>query len=132
MSNIHYKFMRQAIENAQQALVNAETPVGCLFVHNGEILANGANLTKESRSVYFIRFYLCQGIRHAELIAIDRILENHRADIFKDTDLYVTVEPCIMCASALRQLNIRRVFFACANERFGGCGSILSINKECV
>jgi tRNA(Arg) A34 adenosine deaminase TadA len=47
-----------------------------------------------------------------------------------DTTLYVTVEPCIMCASALRQMGIKRVFYGCANERFGGCGSVLGVNKR--
>ena len=46
-----------------------------------------------------------------------------------DTTLYVTVEPCIMCASALRQLGIREVFYGCDNDRFGGCGSVLGVNS---
>lgn len=48
------------------------------------------------------------------------------------TKLYVTVEPCIMCASALRQLGIKEVFYGCANDRFGGCGSVLGVNEESV
>ena len=70
-----------------------------------------------------------QGIRHAELCAVDEILKTYSAEIFKTTDLYVTVEPCIMCAGALRQLGVRNVFFGCANERFGGCGSVLRVNQ---
>jgi hypothetical protein len=50
--------------------------------------------------------------------------------IFRETDLYVTVEPCVMCASALRQLRIRRVFFGCLNDRFGGCGGVLKIHED--
>jgi tRNA(Arg) A34 adenosine deaminase TadA len=49
-----------------------------------------------------------------------------------DTTLYVTVEPCIMCASALRQLGIKEVFYGCENERFGGCRGVLSVNEEYV
>jgi tRNA-specific adenosine deaminase 2 len=56
-------------------------------------------------------------------------METYSADIFKTTDLYVTVEPCIMCASALRQLEVKRVFFGCANQRFGGCGSVLNVHQ---
>jgi len=48
------------------------------------------------------------------------------------TMLYVTVEPCIMCSSALRQLGIKEVFYGCDNDRFGGCGSVLGVNKEYV
>lgn len=47
-----------------------------------------------------------------------------------DTTLYVTVEPCIMCASALRQVGIQEVFYGCGNDRFGGCGSVLGVNDE--
>lgn len=68
--------------------------------------------------------------RHAEFMGIDEALKTHDAEIFRETDLYVTVEPCVMCASALRQLNIRTVYFGAANDRFGGCGSVLSINTQ--
>jgi len=50
--------------------------------------------------------------------------------LLKDTILYVTVEPCIMCASALRQLGIREVYYGCENAKFGGCGSVLGVNQE--
>lgn len=46
------------------------------------------------------------------------------------TTLYVTVEPCIMCASALRQMGIENVYFGCGNDRFGGCGSVLGVNEQ--
>lgn len=71
-----------------------------------------------------------QGVRHAEFTGIDKILEKYDASVFQETDLYVTVEPCLMCAAALRQLGIRAVFFGCANDRFGGCGSVFRINSD--
>ena len=82
-----------------------------------------------------------QATRHAELEAIDDILSTPsltpQADatssypyLLKDTILYVTVEPCIMCASALRQLGIREVYYGCENGKFGGCGSVLGVNEE--
>ena len=49
-----------------------------------------------------------------------------------DTTLYVTVEPCIMCASALRQMGIKEVYYGCENDRFGGCGSVLGVSKASV
>lgn len=75
---------------------------------------------------------MIKGIRHAELIAIEKILEHYPASVFKETTLYVTVEPCLMCAAALKQLHIKAVYFGCGNDRFGGCGSVFSINKEYV
>ena len=71
-----------------------------------------------------------QGTRHAEFLAISSILKSHHPSILQETDLYVTVEPCIMCASALRQYKIRAVYFGCANDRFGGAGGVLSIHSE--
>lgn len=79
-----------------------------------------------------------QATRHAELEAIDAIIsdptltppERHGARLLSDTTLYVTVEPCIMCASALRQVGIKEVYFGCGNDRFGGCGGVLGVNQK--
>lgn len=70
------------------------------------------------------------GTRHAELVAISELLESQPATVLASTDLYVTVEPCIMCASVLRQYRIRRVYYGCGNERFGGTGSVLAIHSD--
>ncbi|KAJ3308210.1 hypothetical protein HDU76_004071, partial [Blyttiomyces sp. JEL0837] len=110
--------MQKALDLAQEALDVGEVPVGPPFVE--------PDLTCE------------QGTRHAEFEAIDMIMGNEElgnrfgtiSDVFKECDLYVTVEPCIMCAAALRHLNVRRVFYGCGNDRFGGCGSVLSVNDE--
>ena len=73
----------------------------------------------------------CNGTRHAELEAIDAMLAaGLSAARIAECTLYVTVEPCIMCASALRQLRTRRVVFGCRNDKFGGCGSVLSIHSD--
>lgn len=76
-----------------------------------------------------------QATQHAELEAIDSILadkaltpRNVQHPLF-ETTLYVTVEPCIMCASALRQLGIKDVYYGCHNDRFGGCGSVLGVSS---
>lgn len=87
-----------------------------------------------------------QATRHAELEAIDYILSRYPPKTssfplaphdcpsgdnpFAETTLYVTIEPCIMCASALRQVGIKRVVFGAGNERFGGNGSVLPVHSE--
>ena len=71
-----------------------------------------------------------QGTRHAEFVALEAIVAQHGPRILGESDLYVTVEPCIMCASALRQYRVRSVYYGCANERFGGVGGVLSIHAE--
>ncbi len=115
--------MREAIKVAESALEVPEVPVGCIYVHDGKIIGKGFNATNITLN----------GTRHSELVGYDMIRQKYREktkQIFRETDLYVTVEPCIMCASFLRQMGIRKVFFGCGNERFGGNGSILSINTD--
>ncbi|KZF22700.1 cytidine deaminase-like protein [Xylona heveae TC161] len=116
----HEKYMGEALAMAELAISNDETPVGCVFVHNGEIIGRGMNDTNRSLN----------GTRHAEFVAIEAILRDHPLEIFQETDLYVTVEPCIMCASGLRQYGIRSVYFGCANDRFGGTGGVLNIHSD--
>ena len=83
----------------------------------------GRNRTNEDKN----------GSKHAELVALERLqteigYEATKLLNWKRMELYVTVEPCVMCAAALRFLGIGKVFYGCGNERFGGCGSVLSIH----
>ncbi|KAH9950154.1 tRNA specific adenosine deaminase [Amylocystis lapponica] len=120
----HLRWMRMAMTMAEEALAASEVPVGCVFIRDSKVIAKARNRTNELRNA----------TRHAELEAIDEILADKTltpvptARPLATTTLYVTVEPCIMCASALRQMGIARVFYGCANERFGGCGSVLGVN----
>ena len=110
----------------REALENGEVPVGCIFVHNDTIIASGRNEVNETKNA----------TRHAELVAIDEILracaddKTEARDVFRKTRVYVTVEPCIMCAAALRELEIELCVYGCANERFGGCGSVLNVATD--
>ena len=117
---IHLHFMKEALYMAEKALALGETPVGCVIVHGGKVVGSGMNETNESLN----------GTRHAEFVAISELLSSQPPSILQSADLYVTVEPCIMCASALRQYGIRNVFFGCGNERFGGTGTVLSIHSD--
>ncbi|KAF3939776.1 hypothetical protein ABW19_dt0210272 [Dactylella cylindrospora] len=117
---IREHFMRQALDMGELALSIDEVPVGCVFVLENKVIAKGMNDTNRSLS----------GHRHAEFAGIESVLAKYPASVFKEVDLYVTVEPCIMCASALRQLGIRAVYFGCSNDRFGGCGGVLHINLD--
>ena len=106
------------------------------MVHEGRIIARGFNGTNKSRNVLLpdilpkCALTLYEGTRHAELQAIARILQEHNPEIILETDLYVTVEPCIMCAAALRQYRVRKVFYGSTNDRFGGTGGVLSVHTE--
>ncbi len=93
-------------------------PIGCVFVNRstGDIIGCGRNRTNETKNA----------TRHAEIVAIDQIIESQGDGYdWSSLDLFVTVEPCIMCTAALRLLGIHRVFFGTRNDRFGGCGSII-------
>ncbi|KAJ1399659.1 tRNA specific adenosine deaminase [Ochromonadaceae sp. CCMP2298] len=101
-------FMRLALKEAESALESGEVPVGCVIIDaRGEVLSTGFNKTNHFRN----------GTRHAELVAMDKLI------------LYVTCEPCIMCAAALSKVGIQWVYFGCHNDRFGGNGSILSVHN---
>ena len=110
----------------RQAHIRGEVPVGCIFVYNDNIIATGSNEVNETKNA----------TRHAEIIAIDKVIKHcelnktNFSDVFKETTVYVTVEPCIMCASALRNLELKHVVYGCANERFGGCESVIDVTKN--
>ncbi|KAF8590249.1 cytidine deaminase-like protein [Ramaria rubella] len=124
----HLHWMDLALEMAEEAFRSNEVPVGCIFVRDGAVIAKARNRTNEFRNA----------TRHAELEAIDTIINDsiltptssRCAQPLSKTTLYVTVEPCIMCASALRQVGIKEVYYGCGNDRFGGCGSVLGVNES--
>ncbi|KAM8725548.1 tRNA-specific adenosine deaminase 2 [Acanthopagrus schlegelii] len=119
------KWMQSAFGMAKDALENGEVPVGCLMVYNDEVVGKGRNEVNETKNA----------TRHAEMVALDQLLDWCRdrsldaRSVCERTALYVTVEPCIMCAAALRLLNIPVVVYGCRNERFGGCGSVLDVSS---
>ncbi|XP_053238051.1 tRNA-specific adenosine deaminase 2 isoform X2 [Podarcis raffonei] len=118
-------WMDLAVNMAKEALESGEVPVGCLVVYNNEIIGKGKNEVNETKNA----------TRHAEMVAIDQVMDWCRQnkkepkEVFANTVLYVTVEPCIMCAAALRMMKIPLVVYGCQNERFGGCGSVLNISS---
>ncbi|XP_048345358.1 tRNA-specific adenosine deaminase 2 isoform X2 [Sphaerodactylus townsendi] len=118
-------WMERAVNMAKKALENGEVPVGCLMVYNREVIGKGKNEVNKTKNA----------TRHAEMVAIDQVIDwchQHKKDpeeVFGHSVLYVTVEPCIMCAAALRIMKIPLVVYGCQNERFGGCGSVLDISS---
>lgn len=123
-TNVEMAFMRAALEQAELALIGGEVPVGCVFVNEdlGTIVTSGHNATNETRN----------GTRHAELVAMDKLLfsAGQDASVLSKCSLYVSCEPCIMCAAAISKVGIRKVYFGCHNDRFGGNGSILPIHSD--
>lgn len=100
------KYMDIAIDEAKKAFENDEVPVGAVIVYNGKILAKAHN-EKERR--------MCS-VAHAEILAIEQATKKIKNWRLCDCDLYVTLEPCPMCASAIKQSRIRNVYSGLASE----------------
>ncbi|KAL7074433.1 hypothetical protein ACQ4LE_006830 [Meloidogyne hapla] len=118
-------FINASFSLAQKAYDLQEVPVGCVFVFDGLIIGRGHNEVNKTKNP----------TRHAEFVAIDQAsnwcCENGKdfQEVMKQTTVYVSLEPCIMCSSALYQLKIKRLLFGAKNLRFGGILSVAS-NKD--
>lgn len=111
------EFMRLALEEAKTAFEKEEIPVGAVIVRDGAILARAHNLNRTQNNP----------TRHAEIICIEeaaRILCNER---LTDCDLYVTKEPCVMCAGAIVHARIRNVYISTEDTKYGACGTVLNV-----
>lgn len=127
----HFIYMAAANFIAYRAFKIGETPVACVLVNkeNGKIVSFGCNNTNKSLN----------GTRHAEFESIDRILKLYDLqdakpdlcrEIFSKIVVYVTIEPCVMCALALKQIGVKEVYFGAANDRFGGNGTTIKVQDD--
>ncbi len=115
---IHEAFMREALKEAEKARAIGEVPIGAVVVQNGEIIARGHN-----RSIID-----CDPTAHAEIVAIReacRIMSNYR---LPNTTLYVTLEPCTMCAGSFLHTRIDTVVYGAGDSRNGALGTNLNVN----
>lgn len=103
------RFMRMAIEEAKKAFAQGEVPVGCVIVANNQVVGRGHNLTETLADV----------TAHAEIQAITAAANTIGGKYLSQCTLYVTVEPCIMCAGAIGWAQIKRVVFGAADEKRG-------------
>ena len=112
-----YKFMFAALQEAEKALEINEVPIGAVVVYKNKIIGRGFNQTE----------MLKDSTAHAEMLAITAA-ENHLQSKFLDEcDLYVTVEPCVMCTGAVLLSRIRSLYFGTFEPKFGACGSLFNI-----
>lgn len=103
------RYMRLALEEAKKAFVLGEVPVGCVIVANGQVVGRGHNLTETLADV----------TAHAEIQAITAAANTLGGKYLSQCTLYVTVEPCIMCAGAIGWAQVRRVVFGATDEKRG-------------
>jgi tRNA(adenine34) deaminase len=111
------KYMKEAIKQAKKAWKIGEVPIGCVIVYEDKIIARGYNRRKIDKNT----------LSHAELNAIRKASKVMGDWRLEDCTLYVTLEPCQMCAGAIVQARIPRVVIGCMNEKAGCAGSILNL-----
>lgn len=112
--------MELALQQARLAPLLGEVPIGAVLVHQNEVIAAAHNYRELSQDP----------TAHAEIIVIRKAAEQLRTWRLTDTTLYVTLEPCPMCAGAIVQARIARLVFAAWDPKAGACGSILNIPEE--
>lgn len=109
-----------ALEEARAAAAEGEVPVGAVLVHDGQVLARKHNKMVKNKDP----------LAHAELLALRTAIAVHQEKWLLDSTLYVTLEPCTMCAGALVLSRVKRLVFATADPKAGACGSISDVVRS--
>ena len=111
------RFMLEALKEAGKALDNEEVPVGAVIVHEGKVIARAHNQN----------VLLKDPTAHAEMVAITEAASALQHARLVKADLYVTIEPCTMCAGALVLARVKRILFGAPDPKAGACGSVMNI-----
>lgn len=109
--------MTAALAEAKKAYDRDEIPVGAVIVRNGKIIARGYNIKEEKKDT----------TKHAEIIAIQKASKKIDAWRLNECEMYVTLEPCAMCAGALIQSRIKKLYIGTMDPKTGACGSVLNL-----
>lgn len=113
-------YMKQALKEAKKAYDKEEIPVGAVIVKDGKIIARAHNLKETKQDT----------INHAEILVIKKASKKLNSWRLTDCEMYVTLEPCSMCAGALIQSRIKKVYIGAMDYKTGACGSILNLLKD--
>ena len=116
----HEKYMRQALRQAQKAAAIGEVPIGCVIVYEDRLIARGYNQRNTRKT----------SLGHAELLAIRKANKKLGDWRLEDCTMYITLEPCPMCAGAIVQARIPRVVLGAMNPKAGCAGSIVNLLQE--
>ena len=116
----HEAYMRQALALAREAAEAGEVPVGCVIVRDGRVVGRGRNRREEKQRTS----------SHAEMEAIRQANETLGTWRLEDCTLYVTLEPCPMCAGAILNARIPRVYYGARDREMGACGGVLNLFME--
>ena len=113
-------FMKEALLEARKAYKKLEIPVGAIIVKDGEIIARAHNVKEEKKDT----------TKHAEILAIQRASKKIDTWRLNDCEMYVTLEPCPMCAGAIIQSRLKKVYIGTMDEKTGACGSVLNLLED--
>lgn len=113
-------FMKEAIEEAKAAAKIGEVPIGAIAVVGEKIVGRAHNIREKTHNP----------LGHAELLLIEKLSKRKKGWRLEDATIYVTCEPCIMCAGAMIQARIPRVVFGCADPKGGAFGSLYDISND--
>lgn len=111
------KYMKEAIKEAKKAQLIDEVPIGCVIVKDDKIIARGHNQRETKQSP----------IGHAEIIAINKASKKLKSWRLEGCDIYVTLEPCIMCSGAIIQSRINKVYYGASDPKGGALGSSINV-----
>ena len=117
IKSVEEKYMKEALKQAKKAYALGEVPIGCVIVHEGKIIGRGYNRRNTDKNT----------LAHAEITAINKASKVIGDWRLEESTLYVTLEPCQMCAGAIVQARIPEVVMGCMNPKAGCAGSILNI-----
>lgn len=118
--NIHERYMDEALKEAAKAFETDEVPVGAVIVHKGQIIARAHNQIK----------LLKDPTAHAEMIALTQAAAHLQNERLLDTAMYVTVEPCAMCAGALVLARVALLVYGTDDPKTGACGSVFDVARD--
>ena len=113
----HEYYMKQALKEAEKAYKKLEVPVGAIIVKNGKIIARAHNQKEEKNDT----------TRHAEILAIQKTSKKLQSWRLIDCEMYVTLEPCSMCAGAIINSRIKKVYIGALDAKTGAAGSVLNL-----
>jgi tRNA(adenine34) deaminase len=113
----HIKFMEKAIVQAEHAYANGDVPIGCVIVYQDKVIARGYNKRNKNKTT----------LAHAELLAINQASKKLGDWRLEECTMYVTLEPCQMCAGAIVQARIPKVVIGCMNPKAGCAGSVINL-----
>ncbi|XIF20486.1 MAG: nucleoside deaminase [Acetilactobacillus jinshanensis] len=115
-----YKYMRMALQQADYSALINEVPIGAVIVRDHKVIGTGHNLREMSQDA----------LGHAELYAIQEACDNLHSWRLEDCDMYVTIEPCIMCAGAIVNARMRHLYYGAPDPKFGGVDSLYQIPTD--